>query len=329
MPTIDFNIPTSTTIVQSGGLINNLNDAAITVTWNNNTGAQTKIVKEGSLNDIIPLLTLCRQQGYSYSISNGEVFRLEIDLPFDFYMENESSPSISGMIWDLSFQPYEKFIYNCVDRPFINVLSPSFKQNIDNTLREVNQSNVVFPKLSSDVPFFTQGNIAYRLRQISNDEGKQAFVPVLKRSFIMRGNASVPYPTNAAFESPDYDNTIFCTPTMLTIHNATSPLNKIPVSISSIMPVSLDLIDQYGNPNFVYGWNMDNRGIVTYTGWRQLPVEVHTLSYGKQQITRQWVFNAWSAGSFGLYDVAIGNGLSEIPDRYTLTDLQSVVNQPG
>ena len=51
-----------------------------------------------------------------------------------------------------------------------------------------------------------------------------------------------------------------------------------------------------------YGWNMDQKGIITFIGYLQFPAEYQMVSNNKVQITQNWTFNQWSAGTWGLYD---------------------------
>lgn len=296
------------------GIIQNSTIPGITTsTWNPRSGGTSKTVFKGKQDQITDLAKQFKSQGIEYSVAGGHIWTLEVTYPWDLIVDNteiESSPLVT---WELVNLPFEKDMWECSDRYFIGLLSADTKNNIDLNLKSNSKTNAAWlAPQDTTQPNATEimgsALVAQNLKK-SGVRGKQSVVQSLKRTVIVPTYTLTG--TNSLLVSSDSDFTVFTKGELLAYLNSSdggNPLNQIPSLISNKMPSKLWVMPKGSTtPVLTEGMTFDKNYINTFIGYLQYPSEYSMVSNLKTQITQHWVFNQWSAGSWGLYDTHGGD----------------------
>lgn len=272
-----------------------------TSTWNPRTGGTSKTVFRGTQTQVTALAKDCQTAGYEYSISGGHIWTLEVTFPVDIIINSINSEPRPIVNWELSYQPFEKNILELGDRLFISNLSTKTKQHIEEKLRNPNVDSTTTPWAAGDEANWLEATIAYTLKRIGT-EGKQGWVHTLKKTMVINT-----YTTNPPVLTNQYNGKLFLKQELKQTYSdiESNSLSRIPDIIYNNMPSTLNVLYYPGNIPMDYsGYVLDKNGIVTFIGWLEYPPEYQMISLQKCQISTHWVFNQWSAGPYGLYDIA-------------------------
>ena len=315
------NVGTSPNNTIALGIINNgAIPGPTTSRWNVRTGGESQTSYVGSQPQITGIGVQCQNQGYEYHIQGRHKWTITITFPVDIIVNGFDAGEPPPLtIWEINYQPSKQNLFEATDRPFIAKLGQTTKDKIDQQMRQPVTITAGFTGDSDPLPALS-AHVAYNLKRI-NVEGKNLFVPTLKRSIVM-SNGFSPNTTNVPIygthpQAPWDLSTrgqLFRTQDLVGKYGPVSlgPFQAIPPFIVAQLPTTIPL--RYWkftgtgklipNPLPVSGWSVDTNGIVTYVGWLEFPPEYQTISLTKVQASQQWQFNKWSAGDYGLYDVA-------------------------
>ena len=301
------------------GIINNAIVQGITTSkWNIRSGGDSQTIFKGTQDQIVAAAQSCQRLGYEYSIIGGHVWSITITFPVDIVVNSLNSEPTPLTIWELTFVPIKQNTLEASDRVFISRLSTATKHAIS---KQLNLNTNVSPvellgtdqKVSGKAPGLS-AEIAYKLKQIGV-EGRNIFVPTLKRSAIM-SNKYVPNTTaNIINQQAPWDQTtngkLFTTTELIQKYATTgNPFQNMPTFIQKQLPSTI-ICSQFKSVGTLdtispmYGYTIDGNGIVTFVGWLEYPPEYQTISLTKVQATQHWQFQKWSAGTYGLYDPAL------------------------
>ena len=302
-------VPNSTTY---HGAINGDTVRGVTTSaWNVRSGGTSKTVYSGNQDDITAIGEQCQAEGYEYTITGGKLWKIEITYPVDIIvntLDNEPSPIPT---WELSYKQQEQPLFRCNDRLFVSLLNAQDRSSIENKLKDPDATTPlksVDSKASATNVYkdILAPYTAYNLK-MAGVEGKSLFVPTLKRTIVTSNNYNPNY-------SSQYNNQLFTKLGLLSYLDSirTSDLDLVPTGIRQAMPefVMLNTLNSDGtsspySPQVGFpAFNTDVYDFVTYVGYLQMPSTVQSLGLNKLQWTTEWIFNKWSAGSYGLYDVA-------------------------
>jgi hypothetical protein len=291
------------------GIIKNAPVPGITTsTWNPRSGGSSKTTFKGTQDQITDLARTFKQNGYEYAVTGGHIWTLEVTYPWDIIVDNTEVESNPFYIWELVNLPFEKDIYDCNDRAFIAALPYTTKNRIDRNLKSNDPTAAAWDETVTDSSIMVNAWVTQALKR-AGVRGRQSLVQSLKRTVVVPLNYNV-----SSIIRPDFDLKVMTKSELLTYYNDAQPLNNVPLSIQSAMPSTLPLTPLDSPTQPVSGYSMDKNGINTFVGYLQYPPEFNMISNLKVQVTQHWVFNAWSAGAWGLYDPAnSANGIGQNP----------------
>jgi len=280
--------------------------------WNPKTGGLSNTKFVGTQAEIISLANQCQTKGYEYKISGGAKWTIDVTYPVDIIVNSINAEPVPLTIWEFAYQQVDQNLYECKDRIIAGSLNSSDILAIDNKLRS-NENLTSIPYSDPNNSGF--GTIVYNLKK-SGVEGRQKFIPILKRTIVTSNNNVGNISLNTGYTSQ-----LFTTPALLaTYNNSINPLSNMPLSITNQLPTSLP-ITYYPNgtatspvtATAASGFIFDYATLLSYfVGWLQYPIEIQTISINKVQISQYWIFNQWSAGKYGLYDNAnVSNNSSD------------------
>ncbi len=256
----------------------------VTSTWNSKSGGQTKQVIKGNQNQVIAIALDCQSAGFEYSISGGHVWTIEITYPADVIVNSLLTDVDPITTWEFSYHPLETALFELNSRTLIKNLSQRTRNLIENKLKEPTD-----PKLLIEAQFvseYVNANVVYNLR-LAGVESKQSFMPTLKRSWIQNSDVNVSV-------SKQNNGKIWGKSALISNYGGIG-LSSIPTSIQSLMPED-------------EGISLDTKtGINSAFGWLEYPIEVQSVSVNKVQLSQQWVYDKWSAGTWGIYDMQNGS----------------------
>jgi hypothetical protein len=306
---IDTPIPNNSIV---HGIINNQYVRGVTTTsWNARSGGLSKITFKGTEDQLIILAQLAKDGGYEYSLTGGHIWTLEITFPFDVVLDPfaEEDPLFT---WEMINAPFEKDILELGDRPFTSNLSTDTVKAIEFKLKNPDSGVLPFtPADAKNGDAAVNAQVAYNLKSIGV-HGKQSSLQTLRRTIIVSNFFET------QIIAPQFDYKLFTTTQFDQQYNSdVNPLNNMPVPMRLALPEYLDVSSWSNGTTTILNkdaWNMDSKGIVTYIGWLQFPAEYQMVSVNKVQITQNWTFNQWSAGSWGLYDPISSSGPSPNPN---------------
>ena len=303
------------------GIINNGYVTGITTTsWNARYGGLSKIVFKGTQDQLRLLAAMAKDGGYEYNLVGGHIWTLDITFPFDVILEGDTGKSNPLFTWELVNNPFEKDILELGDRPFNNNLSSDTVKAIENKLKNPENGQPPYTVIdANNGDAAINAMTAYNLKSIGV-HGKQTSLQTIRKTMIVSNQFDPTTITN--FTYPQYDYKVFTTVQWRQTYDSNSKdLNLVPLPMDSALPLNLTVSKWNigSNPptatlTSVAGWNMDQKGIVTYIGWLQFPPEYQMVSVNKIQITQHWTFNQWSAGPWGLYDPAVDTTPSPNPN---------------
>lgn len=270
-----------------------------TSTWNPRSGGTTKLIYKGTQEQVTAYAKEAQEDGYEYNITGGHIWTFELMVPWDLITNQVESQSNPLFIWELLNHPFEKDLLELNDRPFIGILSMKTKDKISEKLKKNEYSSVPWDPVDGvSQQKMASAFIAYNLKRMGI-RGNQGMVQSLRRTIII--------PNTFVQDGflPQYDFKLFSKEELLNVYSlGSNPLNNIPDAIRKSMPDSVIRMDQNYRVSEVKDFYMDQNGIVTFVGWLQYPVECHMVSTNKIQISQYWTFNQFSAGNYGLYDLA-------------------------
>ena len=306
------------------GIVKNAVVRGITTSkWNVRSGGDSQTVFKGTQDQIVDVANSCQNLGYEYSIQGGHVWTITIMFPVDIIVNSLNQEPSPLTIWELNYHPVRQNLFEANDRLFVGKLSDKTKRNIDNSIKSYSVSKVdsTLVDISDSNRPYLSSVIARNLKRI-NVEGKNLFVPTLKRSAIF-SNASnptdAPIGTFAPWNS-DTNGGLWTTAQLIKEYSTSLPqFQQIPQFIQDQLPETLPatIWVAVGSPVFnedVIGYSMDQNGIVTFVGWLEYPVEYQTISLNKVQASQQWQFQKYSAGKYGLYDPNSTEGSAPEPN---------------
>ncbi len=287
--------PPNTTILQ-GALAISDQDTHYESSWNARTGGQTKIISKGSKEKILGTIKEAKNFGWEYSLIVGHVWQSEVIVPWDWLVDGDEPPP--GFVWENGFTPYEVDLFE-VQRPLISVLTTATKDKIELALKNTSKRTDVTD--SNNFSAITEANIVFNLKR-SGVQTRQDFLPTIKRTFMVGNSFDI---TGLVF--PQFDNKVFTKAELLQTYDRPSVfIQAMPISVKNLMPNTLPVADSKGVIRPVTAYSVDKSAIVTFTGWRQYPVESSPASLTKTTYVQQWILNSWSCGSFGLYEAKNG-----------------------
>ena len=301
------------------GIINNGYITGIsTSTWNARSGGNGKILFKGTDQQIEKLAQMAREGGYEYSITGGHIWSLEIIFPYDIILDASTGESDPLFTWEIINTAFEKDILELGDRKFNSNLSADTVAAIEAKLKNPTEGQPYTPADANSGVAAVNAIVAYTLKSIGV-HGRQASLQTIRKTMIIGNQFKSNTPT---LMSPGFDYKLFTTPQWRTqYNNDTNVLNQMPTLMYDSLLQSLTVasyIPRSNPPSSILqptiGWNMDQKGIVTFIGWLQFPAEYQMVSNNKVQITQNWTFNQWSAGDWGLYDPAIPIGTPPNPN---------------
>lgn len=293
--------------ILQGTIRNNLVEGNTTSTWNARSGGTSKTVFKGTQAQITALAQDAKASGWEYNIVGGHIWTLEVTFPWDIIVDQTEAQSNPLYVWELVNTPFERDIMELTDRPFIAALSVQTKDTIDLKLKTNNRTAPAYaPNDSNNLNVMVDATVAHALKR-SGVRGKQSIVQSLRRTVIVGNRFDS---TNLVDASLNFK--VMTKSALLAKYNANAnPLNNIPQVLVGAMPETLPLKVYQSPGNYtttnVSGYSMDQNGINTFVGYLQYPPEYHMISVNKVQITQHWVFNQWSAGTWGLYDAYPNN----------------------
>lgn len=303
LKTGDLGLVPTKSILQ--GAINNGNILGNTsATWNPRSGGNSKLIVKGTQINVYTLAKECQELGYEYSITGGAIFTIEITIPVDVITNDLDAEPDPISFWELNYHQIDRSVLEMGDRKFISSLSSDTTKQIEQKLKNPLSATPVVK--TKDHTQFANATLAYNLKLLGI-EGRAEFVPTLKRNAVVSSKYNkgiIPGWNEGTF----LNGSVMTTEDLLIRYNSPSnPLSEIPLFIKNQLPRGLDIFDVYDNsPNpikFRSGFVTSKNGIVSFIGWLQYPIESQQVAINKIQVSQTWVFNQWSAGDFGLYDV--------------------------
>ena len=272
----------------------------VTSTWNPRSGGNSKIIVKGTQVQITSLAQECQAAGLEYNITGGHIWTIEIIYYIDIVTNQFDHEPAPISFWEMNYHQIDRSILELTDRPFIAALKSSSKIAIENALKNTIPSAKA-PVGPDDTIHSREAKLTYNLKLIGI-EGRAQFVPTIKRTAIMSTGYNLS--NVAGWNNSFLNSTVMSTSDFLRRYNVGNPLGTVPAFIQSQLPYTLDVYDVRDDTTKKRsGFTISKDGIVTFIGWLQFPIDTQQIAINKVQATQTWVFNQWSAGSFGLYDV--------------------------
>lgn len=248
-------------------------------TWKVFKGGQTIVTYTGSKNDIVALATNLQLQGWETTVEEGPVWKCTAVYAVDLTTGGGTTEPEPEPIWEIHAAGWEQNILDCVDRPFIRELDSSTKRRIEYLVKngfsdtspiEINKTNI------NTIP---QALLLYHL-MVQGVEGKQVFTPSVSRQIICSRQYNCRW-------TLDNVGKVLSKNRLISTYN-------LPTNVAVLLPESDSGIQE---DQFTH--------ITTFKGYlEQYPI-YQTVPSNKAQITQEWVFNKWSVGDNGLYDVVM------------------------
>ena len=253
-----------------------------------------------------------------HSYAELAIREIAVGIPYDIILDASTGESDPLFTWEIINTAFEKDILELGDRKFNSNLSADTVAAIEAKLKNPTEGQPYTPADANSGVAAVNAIVAYTLKSIGV-HGRQASLQTIRKTMIIGNQFKSNTPT---LMSPGFDYKLFTTPQWRTqYNNDTNVLNQMPTLMYDSLLQSLTVasyIPRSNPPSSILqptiGWNMDQKGIVTFIGWLQFPAEYQMVSNNKVQITQNWTFNQWSAGDWGLYDPAIPIGTPPNPN---------------
>ena len=178
-------------------------------------------------------------------------------------------------IWEVETNEVEKNILECTDRPFIANLSSQTKACIELAVKNAVPNPQLIPD-SGSIAQLPNAHVAYALK-VNGVEGFGRFTKTVKRTLVASNRYNPVW-------MDIYDNKILSKSVLVATYN-------MPAVKAVLLPPSDTAIQT------------DTNGITTFWGYRQYPVNAVSVPPNKTQYSQYWVYNKWSVGATGGYDV--------------------------
>jgi hypothetical protein len=221
--------------------------------------------------------TLLFAQGYSTNLTQtqkGELWELVATLSAETSVEPEPQ-------WEIIPHTVERNILECTDRAFIQALTTETKDLIEYAIKNpANHIGLTVDGQEADPAQFNNAWLVYNLMR-AGVEARQEWTVAVRRTITVSRN----YSANWSLAN---NGKVLSKATLVNAYG-------IPAYISNLLPVGSAAIENAGtniSPIYVFYGYLEQRP--TY----------QSIAGNKIQISQEWLFNRWSAGDSGLYDVA-------------------------
>ncbi len=272
-------------VIRGKGTLGNYVQGPVKSTYSRNKGGQTTITYTGAEADIIGLATVYQQSGWETTIEQGPVWKLTVVLSSDINTNpggNEPEPEPA---WEVVGHSIQTNILES-KRPFTN-FTPSDKSAIEYVLKNP-VTAAPFSTILTHQDATTIGNAVIVLNLYkAGVEFKEQFIPTLKRTITVSRNY---VPT---WELANVGKVV-SRAKLIALYDVPAPVQALLPPIGSADNQCSTILD------------IDNVRLVdTFRGFLESYPTYQTSSNNKVQISQEWVFNKWSAGDDGLYDIVV------------------------
>jgi hypothetical protein len=264
--------------------------------WDATTGGDSKIDLKGTQAQIMEIANWCQEFGYPYEFKGGAVWTITVAFPLDVVTNNVDDEPDPVPRWELDWHPFEPNIMTLKDTPLVSVLSTQTKNNIEKALKN---PGMKWQVASGNESAFVQAGIVHDLKQIGVD-GKVKFRPILKRTIICSNAFNPEWGIDTSGE-------IFTTAELINTYGQGEGIRAMPQGILQRLPTSITMYNSDGTVAHPTDYFMTSDGIVVFVGWLEYPPRQQTINVYKQEVSQQWVFDAWSTGPWGLYPTAFAH----------------------
>jgi hypothetical protein len=219
-----------------------------------------------------------RNLGWSVSCKQlGQGDRWTVTATYNADLVTDSNQiRVPDVQWEVLPHAIEKNIFECTDRPFIQSLSTTTKALIEAACKVANKEGNPVLTTVQDVSQLPNATQLYNLKVMGVDS-KQIFTTSVKRSITVSTRYNVGWMLT-------YNDMILSKAFLVNTY-------AMPFWVANLLPQG-DIALQ-----------TDNNGIATFWGYLENRPSYQSVAGNRVTVSQEWVYNKWSAGPTGLYDV--------------------------
>jgi hypothetical protein len=223
--------------------------------------------------------TYYRNLGWSVSIKQrgaGDTWTVTATYNSDV-ITDPTEVRIPDTQWEVLSSDFQSNILESTDRAFIKDLSTQTKTRIEAAIKlGLPQDNVPQLTTVADVAQLPNALALYNLMRIGVD-CRQNFTTLLKRTVTVSTRFNISW----------------------SLTNNDKVLSKSNLANSYLVPLWVQRL----MPESSYDIETDINGVARFWGYLEYQPSYQSVSGNRVQISQEWVYNNWSAGAKGLYDV--------------------------
>jgi hypothetical protein len=187
-----------------------------------------------------------------------------------------SDARIPDITWEVMPHMYEQNILDITDREWAKDLSPTTKTLIEAACKQGNKDGNPVLTTVGDIKQLPHAKLAYNLK-VRGLDSRQSFTTGVKRSVIVSTRFNIDWSLT--------NNDKVLSKNVL-IHNY-----FVPLWVARLLPDSDETIQT------------DSGGFDYFYGYLETQPTYQGVAGNRVQISQEWIYNQWSAGTNGLYDV--------------------------
>jgi hypothetical protein len=260
-----------------GDIANGVVEGQIKINVKPLVGGTTERNFKGKEADIKAKAIELQALGYETTITSGKpAWELIATLPWDISQFTSEPDPVA--VWEVKGHALERSILECTDRDLVSNLSSAVKASIEYKIKNPTSAEPLI-ETNADLPMFENAWLVYNLMRAGVESRQEWTIEVTRTITVSKA-----YSFNWSLANV---GKVLSKGSLISVYNVPSQRqNSLPNSSSSITNVGTA-----ADPIWVF------------FGYLEQYPTIQDVSNNKVQISQSWIYNKWSAGAKGLYDV--------------------------